>query len=219
MEDLSCLTELFHAGRAGRFPLDTFRGMARGVAPDPEAAADGESLDTDGLEGPAVLESILDVLRVTVGGEIGAWDVRRIAGAGTLDFEPAVDAETDAVLVEGAPLAVGFFNFESALPTCSPPPTTEVYTDLTSLAEDLRKPNLLVRPFGFASVQCDWQSCSVMSFDDKLTRCISKNASPRKTLTPHTAPRLPPCSRSVHALFGVSGDIHVRRIIQLGSDT
>ena len=38
-----------------------------------------------------------------------------------------------------------------------PPPITEVYTDLTSFAEDFKNPNRLAKPFGFAYLAANGQ--------------------------------------------------------------
>jgi hypothetical protein len=69
----------------------------------------------------------------------------------------------------------------------APPPITEVYTDLTSFAEDFKNPNRLARPLGFA-YRRQWSNTLHDKLEGNLlTRWMTpKYGVPRKTLSPKT---------------------------------
>lgn len=118
-----------HVGRPGREELDAFRVTPRGaplrLAEDEVAAALDERFIAEGA-GATDFGTTTEVLRLFDATLLGAGGSFR-AGLGSL-----------LAAAGGADPSEG-------------PPTTEAYTDLTSLAEDFRKPKRPASPLGLAA--------------------------------------------------------------------
>lgn len=77
-----------------------------------------------------------------------AFTLGRAAGFAGAGFEAGMLEDTE--FFDLADELSAFADGADVDPSPFPPPTTEAYTDLTNFADDLKKPNRLVRPFGLA---------------------------------------------------------------------